>query len=117
MPKHESDPEDPLELNAVELVTPTDTTQDMAECFIEEFMRLGYNPKQVLALFRQPHYIGMHMAWRRMGDPGTRQLVEDVFRRWGRIPAGGSSRTDEVRASGIDTHQPSAKNPPQGTTA
>ena len=55
MPKDEFDFEDPLELNGVGVRhaarTPTDA---MAECFIEEFMRLGYNHKQILALVPQP---------------------------------------------------------------
>jgi hypothetical protein len=113
MPKHETDPEDPLELTGVELITLTDTTQDMAECLIEEFMRLGYNPKQVLALFRQPHYIGMHRVWRRMGEAWTRQRVEDVFRRWGRIPASRSPGANDAQPSGINNEQPAAAPPPE----
>ena len=64
MPKDEFDFEDPLELNGVALLTHEDTTDEMAECFIEEFMRMGYNHKQILALFRNPHYLGLNMALR-----------------------------------------------------
>ena len=49
MPKAEFDPEDPMELCGVGLLTPEDTTEAMAECFIEEFMRLDYDPAQILA--------------------------------------------------------------------
>ena len=51
MPKDECDFDDPLELNGVALLTEEDTSGAMAECFVEEFLRLGYNPGQVLALF------------------------------------------------------------------
>ena len=58
MPKDEFDFEDPFELNGMAFLTHEDTTNDMAECFIEEFMRMGYSHQQVLALFRNPHYLG-----------------------------------------------------------
>src|SRR5262245_40321878 len=46
MPKDEIDPDDPMELFGVGILTDEDTTQAMTECFIEEFLRLGYNHKQ-----------------------------------------------------------------------
>ena len=61
-----------------------DTTNDMAECFIEELMRMGYNHKQVLALFRNPHYLGPHMAFEKRGEPFIRDLITEVFARWGK---------------------------------
>jgi hypothetical protein len=95
MPKDEFDFDDPFELNGMAMMTHEDTTNDMAACFIEEFMRMGYNHKQVLALFRNPHYVGPNMAWEKRGEPFVRELIAEIFARWGR-PAvwsdGGSSR-------------------------
>jgi hypothetical protein len=91
MPKDEFDFEDPLELNGVGLVCEEDTTEAMTECFVEEFMRLGYNHKhhkQILALFRNPHYIGMNMALQNRGEPFVREKIAEVFARWGRPVAG-----------------------------
>jgi hypothetical protein len=56
----------------------------MTECFVEEFMRLGYNHKQILAMFRNPHYIGMNMALQNRGERFVRERIEEVFARWGR---------------------------------
>ena len=56
----------------------------MAECFTEEFMRMGYNHQQVLALFRNPHYLGPHMAFEKRGESFIRDLIADVFARWGK---------------------------------
>ena len=39
MPKDEFDFEDPFELNGMAFMTQEDTTNDMAETFVEEFMR------------------------------------------------------------------------------
>jgi hypothetical protein len=85
MPKDEFDFEDPFELNGMAFLTHEDTTNDMAETFIEEFMRMGYNPKQVLALFRNPHYLGPNMAMEKRGEPFIRDLITEVFARWGKV--------------------------------
>ncbi len=84
MPKDEFDFEDPFELNGMAFMTHEDTTNDMAETFIEEFLRMGYNHQQLLALFRNPHYIGPNMAFEKRGEPFIRDLIADVFARWGK---------------------------------
>jgi hypothetical protein len=84
MPKDEFDFEDPLQLNGVAFLTEADTTDAMCECFIEEFMRLGYGPKSVLALFRNPHYLGMHMVLEKRGEAFVRDRISEIFSRWGK---------------------------------
>lgn len=84
MPKDEFDFDDPMELNGVALLSDQDTTDAMCECFIEEFMRLGYNHKQVLALFRNPHYLGMNMVLQNRGEQFVRDAIREIFARWGR---------------------------------
>lgn len=88
MPKDEFDFDDPLELNGVALYTDEDTQRDMAECFVEEFLMLGYNHKQMLALFRNPHYLGMNMVLQNKGEPFVKEVISDVFARWGRRSSG-----------------------------
>jgi len=84
MPKDEFDFEDPFELNGMAFLTHEETTNDMAETFIEEFMRMGYNHKQVLALFRNPHYLGPNMVLEQRGEPFIRDLITEVFACWGK---------------------------------
>jgi hypothetical protein len=84
MPKDEFDFEDPLELNGVSLLTEEDTTEPMCESFVEEFARMGYNPKQILALFRNPHYLGMNLVLQNRGEPYVRGVITDTFARWGK---------------------------------
>jgi hypothetical protein len=84
MPKNEFDLDDPLELNGVALYTQEDTSREMAECFVEEFLRLGYNHKQLLALFRNPHYFGMNMVLLNKGEPFVKEIILEVFARWGK---------------------------------
>src|SRR5690349_447078 len=103
MPKNEFDFDDPLELNGVGLVSQEDTTEAMAECFVEEFIRLGYNHKQILALFRNPYYLGMNMALEKRGERFVRDTIAEIFARRGQIVAwsnsGHASQPDEAQFS------------------
>jgi hypothetical protein len=84
MPKHETDPDDPLELCGVGLLTHEDTTEAMTECFIEEFLRLGYDAERLLALFRNPFYTGVNMVFQNRGEAFVRHKIAEVFSRWHR---------------------------------
>jgi hypothetical protein len=110
MPKDEFDFEDPFELNGMAILTHEDTTDNMAECFTEEFMRMGYGNKQILALFKNPHYLGPNMAFEKRGEPFIRELITEVFARWGRNASWGGAANDtdlEVeRASEPQIHHP-----------
>jgi hypothetical protein len=82
MPKAEFNFDDPLELNGVGFLTDEDTSRAMAECFVEEFMMLGYNYKQIFALFKNPHYIGMNMVLQNKGESFVRDVIAETFVRW-----------------------------------
>jgi len=84
MPKDEFDFEDPMELNGVALFTDQDTTDAMCDCFIEEFMRMGYDHVRIFALFRHPHYIGMNMVLQNRGEQFVRDRIAEIFAQWGR---------------------------------
>jgi hypothetical protein len=102
MPKDEFDFDDPFELNGVGIVSDEDTTAAMTECFVEEFMRLGHNHKQILALFRNPEYLGMHMALEKRGEQFVRDTIVEVFARRGKTvtwPPLCSSRREEAPSS------------------
>ena len=86
MPRNEFDIEDPLGLNGVALVTEQDTTDAMCECFVEEFMRMGYSPEQVLALFRNAEYLGLYLVLEKRGEQFVRGRVAEVYAKWGRGP-------------------------------
>ena len=98
MPKDEFDFEDPLELNGVAFLTEQDTSAEMTECFAEEFMRMGYNHKQVLALFRNPHYVGPNMVLANKGEPFVSDIITETFARWGRPMAAGGTPAATVSA-------------------
>ena len=104
MPKDEFDPDDPMELCGVGLLTEEDTTDAMAECFIEEFMRLGHSHTQIHALFRNPFYIGMNMVLQNKGEAYVKDKIAEVFARWGKTIAWPDSTIQPI--------QPFLTNPP-----
>ncbi|MFQ5474131.1 MAG: hypothetical protein ACE5F1_02610, partial [Planctomycetota bacterium] len=59
MPLHDPDPEDPMKLVGIQLPLGDDAVlQAKAECFVEEFLRLGHPPEAVLEIFQNPEYVG-----------------------------------------------------------
>ena len=100
MPKNEFDLEDPLELNGVALLTDEDTTNAMCECFIEEFMRMGYQPAQILALFRNPQYLALNRIIESRGEQFVRDRIREVFARWGR-----SVEKSELRSAAAESDE------------
>ena len=120
MPKNEFDFEDPLELNGIALLTEEDTTDAMCECFIEEFMRMGHSANQVLALFRNPHYLGMNMVLEKRGEPFVRDCITDIYARWGRSLEKSETRNSkpeggqELPAAAATSHSDASATDPMG---
>lgn len=73
-----------MELCGVGLLTAEDTSEAMTECFIEEFLRLGHNAGQILALFRDRHYTGMNMVLQNRGEDFVKAKIGEVFGWWRR---------------------------------
>jgi hypothetical protein len=101
MPKDDFDQEDPFELVGMVLPGQQDdgSFEVMGHCFIEEFVRLGWDEAQIFLLFQDPFYRGPHAVLQRKGEDFVRQLIAQVQREW-RGEAGGSG------AEGGDTHGP-----------
>jgi hypothetical protein len=100
MPKDEVDPQDPLELSGMAFLTTEDTSEDMTECFVEEYLRMGHSPAQILSYFRDPFYLAVNMVLENRGEPWVRRKIVEAFARWGRpveeaalAPANPGSRT------------------------
>ncbi len=81
MPYREPDPDDPLELRGVALPDPGgEALADMAHAFAEEFLRMGYEPGRVLALFEHPRYVLPHRAYLTLGSQTIRRIIEETAR-------------------------------------
>ncbi len=78
MPHRTPDPRDPMTLTGVGFECEDDTpTHEMAECFVEEFLRSGVPADEVLELFRKPDYAAAHQAYQALGEEVIAQMVHD----------------------------------------
>lgn len=86
MPYDDPDPTDPMTLHGVLLgggEGPTmEAVVDMAECFVEEFARMGFDAQRILHLFDTKGYAGPAMATEILGKERIRELVDSVLSRW-----------------------------------
>lgn len=88
MPYQEPDATDPMTLEGVELDAGSAAEArraniEMAECFIDEFMRLGFSTDRIWRLFTTAAYAGPHRALHTLGEQHIRALIEASTRRWG----------------------------------
>ncbi len=81
MPMREADAEDPMELVGVRLPVADDQAmRDMAECFVEEFVRLGHTTDELMRMFRNPFYAGVHQAYLALGEAQIGELIAKYIR-------------------------------------
>jgi hypothetical protein len=53
--------------------------RDMAECFIEEFGRMGFSEEKLLRVFREPAYAGPHLAYLTFGEAWVADLIGEYM--------------------------------------
>jgi hypothetical protein len=75
------EPDDPMGLVAVDV--PAGDLDLMAECLVEEYVRLGNSDAQLLAIFRNPFFSGAHALYRARGEAYVASVIERVRRQWG----------------------------------
>jgi hypothetical protein len=96
VPYNDPDPSDPMTLHGVVVETTDDLAmRDMAECFIDEYARLGFDANRILHLFSTRGYAGPHLALQVLGEGRIRDMVNLVLARWGGRRDGGAARTRE----------------------
>jgi len=95
MPLHDPDPSDPNMLVGVLLPGDEAATREMAEVFADEFARLGLPAVRIRALFANPFYGGAHAAWRALGEPAVREIVDAAVARWPRLSIVDAADADE----------------------
>jgi hypothetical protein len=79
LPIHE---EDPYELVGMVIPGEEGQTEAMAQAFIEEFILLGWNEKQLMTLFTSPLYLGTHRIYQEKGSVWVQALIEETCAAW-----------------------------------
>ncbi|TAJ81732.1 hypothetical protein EPO44_17685 [bacterium] len=85
MPYNDPDPTDPNVLVGVVLPADAEAMREMAYAFAEEFVRMGYDGKFLLALFQNPLYAGAHGAYRTLGEEAILTIIDECLAAWGGI--------------------------------
>ncbi len=84
MPYGDPAPTDPEVLVGVGLPAEATTMTEMAYVFAEEFARIGFDTRRILRLFANPFYRGAYEAYRALGEPAVREIVEECVGVWDR---------------------------------
>jgi len=82
MPKDEFSEHDPMELIAMVLPGEVGTLEEMAECLIEEFVRLGWDEARMMTLFCNPMFLATHRIYRLKGEEYIRTLIRATLQKW-----------------------------------
>jgi hypothetical protein len=91
-----------MTLHGVSIETGDDSAMlEMAECFIDEYARLGFDANRILHLFNTRGYAGPFMAATVLGNERIRGLVAAVLARRGERRAPALGRTTEKRGIGL----------------
>ena len=83
MPYDEFADEDPMGL--VGMVVPGEPGQleAMAECVIEEYVRLGWTEQRLMTLFVNPMFVATHRIYRLKGEAYVRDVIRRTRAKWG----------------------------------
>jgi len=73
--------DDPMEL--VGMAFPAGDPDQMAECIVEEFVRMGLSDQELLSLFQSPLYDGTHRIYQEKGEEYVKALIGKARERWG----------------------------------
>ena len=74
--------QDPMELMGMVMPGDENTLEEMAECFIDEYARLGWGERQILALFVSPMFMATHRVYRTKGEDYVRDLIQKRLDIW-----------------------------------
>jgi hypothetical protein len=79
-PANDSSAEDPMEIVGVVLDRSIDrqSLDDMARTFVEEYTLMGWPPKRILSVFRQPFFGGAHDAYEALGEERILELLAET---------------------------------------
>jgi len=78
MPYEEFDVEDPMDLVGMVLPGEPGQLETMAECFVEEYVRMGWDEPRLMTLFVNPMFMATHRIYRQKGEKYVRELIQRV---------------------------------------
>ncbi len=84
MPYDDPDATDPMTLHGVVVETQNDNAmREMAECFVEEYIRSGFDADRILRMFKTQGYAGPFLAYQTIGEEVIQSIIVEMFALWG----------------------------------
>jgi hypothetical protein len=82
MPYEGYDPEDPMDLVGMVMPGEPGQLEAMAECFVEEYVRMGWDEQRLMTLFTHPLFMATHRIYRQKGEAYVRELIRNTCAKW-----------------------------------
>jgi len=79
-----------MTLEGVSVPTEDDgAMREMAECFVEEYSRMGFDPDRIFKMFKVQGYAGPSLAYQVLGEQTIRSIIRNIsdLRGVGRLPS------------------------------
>jgi hypothetical protein len=82
MPKDEFVQEDPMELVGMVMPGEPGQLEVMAECLVEEYIRMGWDEERLMTLFKNPMFAATFRIYRHKGEEYVRALIRNILEKW-----------------------------------
>lgn len=78
MPYDDPDATDPMTLIGVECPAADDgAVREMAECFVEEYVRMGFDEERLLRMFTTRGFAGPALALQTLGEDAIKAMIAE----------------------------------------
>lgn len=107
MPYNEPESDDPMELVGMVMPGEPGQLEAMAECLVEEYVRLGWDARRLMTLFVNPMFMATHRIYRQKGEAYVSELIDRVCAKWGVLvrPSAAIQSTPVIRLGGTPDPQ------------
>ena len=82
MPNKHFEQDDPMDLVGMILPGEAGQIEAMAECIVEEYVRLGWDERRLLSIFVSPMFLATHRIYRQKGEGYIRGLIQEAWRKY-----------------------------------
>ena len=83
MSHEEFEHDDPMGLIGMVFPGEPGQLEAMAECFVEEYVRMGWDERRLMTLFVNPMFLATHRIYRLKGEGYVRELIRRMCAKWG----------------------------------
>jgi len=81
LPKEFED-DDPMQLVGMILPGEEGQLEAMAECIVEEYVRMGWDERRLMTVFTNPLFLATHRIYRLKGEGYVREMIDKTCAKW-----------------------------------